>query len=349
MTARDRAVAADSTVDQVGSEGSTVGIVGSEGPTVGIVGAGRVGSAVGRALAAAGVRVVAVASRRRSAARDLAVDVGADVTAADEVFHRADLTLLTVSDGAIAGLAADLAAAWPARGAEPARSGTPTSPKSRGVTGWHTAGWRAVVHCSGALDDTPLRPLAEAGLLTGSWHPLQAFATADTPLAAGITWAVTAPPDLAAVLTALSRQVGGRPVPLAAADTVRYHAAAALASNYTVTLAADASRLLEGCGFSHDEAQMALLPLLRTTLEGVARHGLPGGLTGPLVRGDVETVRAHLAALTPYPDIAALYRALGRATVPLLVARGTDPAAVAAARAILGDAEPTERADEPGA
>lgn len=274
--------------------------------SLGILGSGRVAYALERAFTARGLPVTLLSARDPDAAGLLA----------------RDLTVLAVSDDAIGPVAAALASATDT-------AGTTTAGEGRGV-----------VHCSGALDRAPLAPLAARGWATGAWHPMQAFATPDAPVPAGVTWGITADPVLTPVLLELTATLGGHPLVLRDEDRARYHAAAAMASNYTDVLIHHAALLLEDCGLTPDAALRALLPLVRTSLDGLERAGLPAGLTGPLSRGDVGTVERHLAAIADRPDTAALYRAAGRATLPMLLARGMDPAAVAAVEAALRDVRP---------
>lgn len=268
---------------------------------VGIVGAGRVGSALARAFTATGMPVAVVASRSASPAARLAAQVGADVGDADELMSRATLVVLAVPDDALDGLVGEL------------------------TTGEPGGSRAAVVHCSGARGLDVLAPLAAFGHEIGAFHPLQAFPTARTPLQPGVAVAVTADGPLQERLLALARRLNTTPLPLADADRPRYHAAAVMASNFTATLTAHASGLLTRCGLSRQEALDALLPLLRSTLDGLEESGLPGGLTGPLVRGDAGTVARHLAVLDAHPDDAAtarLYRAAAAATLPFARERG---------------------------
>ena len=255
--------------------------------SVAVLGTGRVAHALATALTAHGLEVTAHSARQPDRVLALA----------------ADLTVLAVSDDAIgpvaAGLAGDVAGSGEGRG---------------------------VVHCSGALDRTPLAPLADRGWRTGCWHPMQAFATVDSPVLAGVTWGITADDALTARLVELTSLLGGRPLHLRAEDRARYHAAAAIASNYTDVLVHHAALLLADCGLDRDEALRALLPLVRTSLDGLELAGLPAGLTGPLSRGDVGTVRRHLEALADRPETERLYREAGLATMPLLRERGLDPA-----------------------
>lgn len=271
--------------------------------TVGIIGAGRVGSAVAGALAARGHPIVGVADSDAEAARRLATSLRTVPSEAGHLAGTAELTLLTVPDDSIGALAAELAPPVAAAGAT-------------------DSSLRSLVHCSGALDLSPLGPMAAAGWTVGSWHPLQAFPSSRTPVAEGITWAITADPPLRDVLIGLTQDLDGHPRILAPEARRQYHAAAVLASNYVVTLASHAADLLTGCGLSREEALDALIPLMRTTIDGLADARLPGGLTGPLVRGDVGTVAGHLAAIADRPSTAQLYRSLGRATEPILAERG---------------------------
>jgi predicted short-subunit dehydrogenase-like oxidoreductase (DUF2520 family) len=299
-------------------------------PLVGVIGAGRVGSAVLRACAAAGVPLLGVASREEVTGRTMAADVGTTYLPALEILRRAELTVLSVPDPLLVQVAADLA-----RGLQDSGGGT-----TQAGTAPADAMSPAVVHCSGALDAGPLAPLAGLGLRTGAWHPLQAFATRHTALAMDVTWGITADEPLRTDLRRLTVRLGGHPVDIPAAAKVRYHAAAAHTSNHLVTLLTQGADVLKGCGLSHDDAVAALTTLMRTSLDAVAAHGVPDALTGPLVRGDAATVARHLGALAAYPQVAALYRAAGRATLPLAQRRGVSPEALAALATALASASP---------
>ncbi len=296
------------------------------GPIVGVVGAGRVGSAVLRACAAAGLSLAGVASRGEATGRALAAEVGTTYLSAAEVLRRADLTILAVPDPTLGAVADSLATALRDAQWSSTIAGLDASAKRSA---------RAVVHCSGALDAEPLTALAGLGFRTGSWHPLQAFATPHTALATGVTWGITADEPLRTDLRRLTARLGGHPADIPAAAKVRYHAAAAHTSNHLVTLLAQGADVLEGCGLRHDEAVAALTTLMQTSLDAVVAHGVPDALTGPLVRGDAATVARHLRALAAYPHVATLYRAAGMATLPLAEQRGVSPEAIAALAAAL--------------
>src|SRR5579859_3614994 len=280
-------------------------------PRLGVVGVGAVGTTLAWGLAACDYPVVALAGRTSGSAAWLAEQLpGCLATASPaEVAELAELVILAVPDDAIASVAA----------AVPWRPG------------------QAVVHCSGA---TPARALAvagEQGALYGSFHPLLSIprarpAHADEARArlAGCTCAIEAPAPLAAVLAEIAERLGARAVLLEAEDRVPYHLAAVLVSNYTVALVSAATDLWARFGVSREDALVALVPLLRSTVANLGYLGLPESLTGPLARGDLGTVGAHLAYLAAQQEDQApgaallneVYRALGRLSLPVAHARG---------------------------
>jgi predicted short-subunit dehydrogenase-like oxidoreductase (DUF2520 family) len=162
-----------------------------------------------------------------------------------------------------------------------------------------------VAHVSGATNLAALDPHRRRF----SVHPLQTLSRERGPEQLDGAWAaVTAETDEAATAAGwLAGTLGLRPFPLADADKPLYHAGAAIASNFLVTLYRAAARLMEEAGVP----QEALLPLMQRTID----NGFI--LTGPIARGDWTTVEAHLRALEERaPDLVPLYRALAEATRP---------------------------------
>lgn len=276
-------------------------------PTIAVIGLGRVGTVLARALHENGYTIKAVSSRDPHKARALAAQLGAVAAPPAAAAESADLTILAVSDDAIEAVTASLAAA---------------------------GAWQAgkfVVHVSGASPAGALHAAAEHGAIVGSFHPFAAIASADSRLPPGLTFGVEAPPPLHEMLWQMAVALGGQPLALAPGDKTLYHAAAVIASNYTVTLTALAASLLHHLGAGGDQALHALLPLMRTTLDNLERQGLPAALTGPLVRGDVGTVQRHLLALDAAEPLAGeLYRCLAHGTLPLAQARGLSDKAAGA-------------------
>jgi predicted short-subunit dehydrogenase-like oxidoreductase (DUF2520 family) len=172
-----------------------------------------------------------------------------------------------------------------------------------------------VGHTSGATPLAALAPAADAGAETFGLHPLQTFA-ADGPAAsrrfAGVGCAISGScPRARSVADALARTLGMEPFELDDADRAAYHAAASIASNFLITLEAAAERLAGSAGLAPDEARRLLTPLVRSTVENWSELGPERALTGPIARGDTETVARQRAAIKQRsPDLLGLFDAL---------------------------------------
>jgi predicted short-subunit dehydrogenase-like oxidoreductase (DUF2520 family) len=170
----------------------------------------------------------------------------------------------------------------------------------------------AVFHLSGALSTEVLAPLHGVGYTVGSIHPLQAVAdpwlSGDRLM--GAAFAIAGEPAALVAARRVVDELAGRALVIAPTRRPVYHAAASVASNFLVSLMAFAVRLMDQAGVSEADALPALLPLVRGTLDNLQQLGVPAALTGPIARGDVDTVRLHLARLSPEDRV--LYCALGR-------------------------------------
>lgn len=163
----------------------------------------------------------------------------------------------------------------------------------------------------------------------GALHPLQSFPAPRGPEHfRGVLAAVDAnDPGLLAELGAVARRLGMVPRQVVDADRTLYHAAAVIAGNDLVALAASAAAVLESIGWSREEALSALIPLQRGSLENLEKDRLPGALIGPVRRGDHATVARQLEALRARPDLessAAVYRILGLTALGLARQAGLD-------------------------
>ena len=159
-----------------------------------------------------------------------------------------------------------------------------------------------------------------------SLHPLQTFADAVAGVRnlPGTPFSVEGDEDLLAFGEQLVRDMGGSPFRIRGEQKPLYHAAACVASNYMVTLAAVAGQILASCGFSEEEAVRLLNPLLQGTIRNLTALDPPRALTGPIARGDVGTVARHLEALAELPEgLREVYRILGRETVNLALRKGS--------------------------
>ncbi|MFN2384419.1 MAG: DUF2520 domain-containing protein [Gemmatimonadota bacterium] len=258
-------------------------------------GAGRVGLAVARLARARGVAVAGLWNPHPLRPERAALAEGHVVSiTARPLAMATDLWLLTVPDHAIADVAAALA-------------DQSTLP-------------RAAAHCAGAHPATLLARLAAAGVACGSWHPAMTFRGEPDDVAAladaGI--ALEGDAEAVALLVAFTDALGLSRTAVATERKALYHAALVVACNGRMALDAAAARLLASAGLDPDAAERLLRPLIARTEQNL-RAALPGAvLTGPVARGDAETVRVELAALAGEPALLALYRALGTIALDLV-------------------------------
>ena len=210
--------------------------------------------------------------------------------------NEAEVALVCVPDAAIAAAAAAAASAVP-----PLR-------------------W--VGHTSGATGLEPLEPARRRGAATFSLHPLQTVPGPDADLTGAPCAVAGSDPAAERFAAALAERLGMRPFAIADEHRAAYHAAASIASNFLVTLQESAADLLSGAGV--DDARELLAPLvLRTAANWAERGG--EALTGPIARGDEDTVVRHLEAIDDLaPELRAVYEALAERTREL--ARETEEA-----------------------
>jgi predicted short-subunit dehydrogenase-like oxidoreductase (DUF2520 family) len=186
-----------------------------------------------------------------------------------------------------------------------------------------------VLHHAGSLGLDALRPLERCGAAVGLLHPMQALAQPGVAgkVLAGSRARIEGDSTATAVARRLARDIGLVPLsfprPLDARGRRAYHAAASLASNDLVALIAMAADILETTGLDREEAVDALIRLASGTLAQTTGVGLEGGLTGPVVRGDSETVAKHIHVLErESPAHAQIHRLLSARLLALAEDRG---------------------------
>lgn len=278
---------------------------------VGFVGAGKIGFALGLHLHRSGVRISGYASRTEASARWAAQCTGAVAfSSLQALLDSSDIIFITVPDAQIAQMGCELAAAAALQG-------------TNALTG------KVVCHCSGAAASDELSACRGAGAACASVHPM--VAVPDVPQGengdgngsvsadgavqshlsepvsvgdrnipdrlSGTFFTLEGDTEAVSAAEALLDAAGNRHRAIAAADKVRYHAAAVFMSNLVCGLAFEGLSLLEDCGFTADEALAATTPLFTGNADAIAERGPVTALSGPIERGDAETVRAHLAAL----------------------------------------------------
>lgn len=281
--------------------------------SVGIVGAGRVGAVLGARLLDAGHRVSATSAvSPASLARAADLLPGVPVVDVVRVPEGADLVLLTVPDDTLPHVVAALLAAGSLRPGQ------------------------LLAHTSGRHGLAVLDPAAQRGVLPLALHPVFPFSGTrlDVVRLPGIAFGVTAPASLHPRAEALVAALGGEPVRVDEQHRPLWHAALAHGANHLTALVVSCADLLRAAGVERPERVLG--PLLDSALDGALTSG-DAALTGPVVRGDAGTVRAHLAAL---PDEARpVYVALARTTVDRAIASGRlDPLQAGALLDVLGRA-----------
>jgi predicted short-subunit dehydrogenase-like oxidoreductase (DUF2520 family) len=267
---------------------------------LGFIGAGPVGTTFGVRLSEQGYPVVGIADISAAATERFAGLVAGcrRFASNQELADAADMVFITTADDFIA-------------------------PVCAGVT-WRTG--QVVVHCSGASTVQSLESAKAQGARVGSIHPCQSFAGIEQAIAnlPGSTFGIEAEEPVKTTLSEMARALKGDIVYLTSEDKVLYHAAAAIACNYFVTIEKLATDLWQNFGKTSADGIKAYMPLLRGTLINIENAGFPGCLTGPIARGDVATIRRHLKALATYaPDLVPLYKQLGRFTIPIGQGKGS--------------------------
>ena len=267
---------------------------------IGVVGAGKVGAVLAARLREAGHEVTAVAGESTSSrARVEALLPGTPVAKPTDVARGCDLLLLTVPDDMLGNVVTTLAAAGALHEGQ------------------------SVVHTSGRHGLGVLEPARRAGAQVLALHPAMTFTgtAVDLPRLVGcVLGAAADEPGTRAVAEALAADLEGRLVWVAEDRRAVYHAALAHGANHLVTLVAEAMELLGAAGV--EDAAGTLRPLLSAALDNALESG-DAALTGPIVRGDVGTVAAHLEGIAAHaPATLASYVALARATADRAVLDG---------------------------
>lgn len=273
--------------------------------SVAVIGGGRLGTAMGRQLAAAGYRITGVCCRTEASARRSAAVIGTETAVTDplEITPQAVLVLITTPDDTIA---------------ETYQAIVKRNGFSQDAT---------VLHCSGSLPSTILTAPGDTGIAKGSFHPLQSFAAADKTDAnpfAGIVAAIEGDRRALEIATRIGKDLAVSCFTIRTESKALYHAAAVVASNYLVSLVDIAFSLLESAGINRQDAVTILYPLIRGTLANIGTVGIPEALTGPIARGDVKTIEDHLHHIrVRNKDLQGIYSHLGMHTIRLAEKKGS--------------------------
>lgn len=195
-----------------------------------------------------------------------------------------------------------------------------------------------VLHCAGARSPEELSACRRAGAHVGAMHPLASFADpARPPLLQETTFVVAGDRKAVRAARRIASTVGAR-VLNAPIHGPAYHALAALVAGGSVGFAHAVIPGLVGLGVERRAAERAAAGLIGTVAQNIARIGLPGALTGPVIRGDAAAVAAHRHALEEVSSsVAASYDAVAPLVLDCAIAAGLDPGDVASMRRALGE------------
>ncbi len=252
---------------------------------IGFIGAGKVGTSLGKLFAQHGIDVTGYYSRTPQHAEQAAEFTRSQCFASlEDVCTASDTLFLTTPDGAVGRMWNDIAAL-------PIKS-------------------KCICHCSGALPSSIFEGAEQKGAEVCSVHPLLAVSDRFSSWQQLEGAFFTLEGSGAAKLKPLLEQCGAQTATIAAADKARYHLAACVVSNLAVGLSQWGMELLEQCGFTARQAQTALTPLILGNAQAICEKGPRDALTGPAERGDMETIRSHMACLSREDQ--ALYALLTR-------------------------------------
>ncbi len=264
---------------------------------IGFVGAGKVGTSFGIYLKQNGFRVYGYNSRTMESAQKAAmITKSVVVHDIEEIFEKADVAFITTSDYAIAEVVETI------------------------IDTNVTLTGKKIAHMSGAHSSSVLSALKEKGAYIYSIHPLQAFASVEQSVQdlKNTVFSIEGDTEGDNTLEKILSKMGNEYFTITAKQKSLYHAAACILSNYLVTLMDYGLSLYEQIGIDKEKMCTALAPLLKGTLNNVLELGTEKALTGPIDRGDINTVDMHLQALEQYaPKEVQLYQILGLKTLKL--------------------------------
>ena len=190
-----------------------------------------------------------------------------------------------------------------------------------------------VLHLSGATPSLDMVAAIEAGAHAGSFHPLRTFADPELAAAsfAGAYVALEGDRKALKIMRVALRKIGARVFEIAPENKVLYHAGSVIVCNYLVALLEAGLRAFEAAGIRLEMGYKLMEPLVRETVDNVFRSGTVRSLTGPIARGDDAVVRRQAERLHALdPQLAALYRELGKVALTLAKSQGSAPAAALA-------------------
>jgi predicted short-subunit dehydrogenase-like oxidoreductase (DUF2520 family) len=232
--------------------------------------------------------------RKKAAhAGTLAKQIGARIIVLGSEPLATDIVWLTVPDDAIAGVAEELAKAQK----------------------WRD---RIVFHSSGALTSEELAPLRKRGARVASVHPMMTFVRGMAPEMAGVSFAIEGDASAIRAARTVVEELGANAFVIQKQKKVLYHAFGSFASPLVIALMSSMEQVGSAAGIRKHDIKPVIVPLLWQTLRNYLKNDANSAFSGPLMRGDVATIRKHLAELKKLPEIRQVYIALCRASLKTL-------------------------------
>lgn len=265
-------------------------------PDITIIGLGRFGQAFAKKLNEKDLTLKSVFNRTEEPVHRLArqLKISESGTFPSQKQQLGHLVFLTLSDGVIEDIAHRLAAL------------------DRDFSGY------TFVHCSGNEPAELLVPLQKKGAAIASFHPLQTFTGRSEPQDfENIFFSLQGDKQSFRMLMPLAKKLDAHAFEVTAEQKSQLHAAAVMASNYLVSLMNVSADTGGMGGLPQKQVQKALLPLVQKTLQNISRQPLDKALTGPIARGDIQTVKQHLALLNHRSNLREVYAVLGKEAVRL--------------------------------
>lgn len=300
-------------------------------PAVAIVGAGSLATFLAVALHRANFTITEIIARNlpnsRRRARSLAATVGAQAVSLDSAELRADLLWFCVPDRDIRSAASDLANRLKYLALAPRQPNLKVKLQGKGSAKVHGEGkarGHFAFHSSGALLSRELDPLRKLAMAVASVHPLMTFVRGAHPSLTNVPFALEGDAAARQVAQRIVRQLGGKNFSLTPSRKSAYHAWATMASPLLLSFLVTLEDSARAAGLSRLEARRMSLPIIRQTLANYSRLGPAQSFSGPLIRGDVQTVAKHLAAMKKQPLAREVYIALARAALHGLPVKNRD-------------------------
>ncbi len=259
---------------------------------VSIIGAGKLGASLGAAFFKKGYRIKAISCCHLYSAKESRKIIGEGLESTDNIktAEAGEIVVLSIPDDQIKKTAEELA--------------------SSSVT-WQD---KFIFHCSGLLSSKILLPLKNKGALTASIHPIQSFPKKRTPVEQfkNIYFGIEGSEKALESSKKIISDLGGKSITIQTENKPLYHTACTFASNLFITLINTAQTLLSQSGIEEQETFQMIQPLIQGTLNNMSQSQYDSPLTGPINRGDVNTIKLHLKALQTKPDCLKIYVAMAK-------------------------------------